>query len=75
MIDFGKQTELPARSLMRELLTLVGEEVAELGSEKKIAPMEQIHANGTNSDRQLRVYDETGGDVKAVVDHRRRGDP
>ena len=69
MIDFGKQAELPARSLMRELVDLVGEEIAELGIEKEIAPIEQILANGTSADRQLRVYDGSGGDVKAVVDH------
>ncbi len=69
MIDFGKQAELPARDLVREMLELVGEEIAELGSEKEIAPIEQILANGTSADRQLRVYDEHGGDVKAVVDH------
>ena len=69
MIDFGKQAELPARDLVRELLELVGEEIAELGSEKEIAPIEQILANGTSADRQLRVYDAEGGDVKAVVDH------
>ncbi len=69
MIDFGKQEELPARSLMRELVELVGEEIAELGTEKEIAPIEQILANGTSADRQLRVYNESGGDVKAVVDH------
>ena len=59
----------PARSLMRELVELVGEEIAELGTEKEIAPIEQILANGTSADRQLRVYNESGGDVKAVVDH------
>ncbi|MDE0630331.1 MAG: hypothetical protein OXH73_02390 [Caldilineaceae bacterium] len=38
-------------------------------AKKEIVPIEQILANGTSADRQLRVYDETGGDVKAVVDH------
>ena len=38
MIDFGKQAELPARSLMRELVKLVGEEIAELGGEKRDRP-------------------------------------
>ena len=36
---------------MRELVDLVGEEVAELGIEKEIAPIEQILANGTSADR------------------------
>ena len=69
MIDFGKQAELPARDLARELVELVGEEIAELGSEREIAPIEQIIENGSSADRQLRVYEETGGDLKAVLDH------
>ena len=43
MIDFGKQAELPARDLARELVELVGEEIAELGSEKEIAPHRADH--------------------------------
>ena len=69
MIDFGKQEEDPARSLLRELVELVGEEITELGSDKEIAPNKQILANGTSADRQVRVYNESGGGVKAVVDH------
>ncbi len=70
MIDFGKQAELPARDLARELLELVGEEIAELGSEKEIrADSSRSSSTAPARTRQLRVYEEAGGDLKAVVDH------
>lgn len=69
LIDFGKQAELPARSLVRELLSLVGEEIVELGCEKEIEPIQRMLTTGTSADRQLRVYDAHDGDVKAVVEH------
>ena len=37
MIDFGKQTEVPARDLMHEILEFVSDVVPELGSEEKWA--------------------------------------
>lgn len=69
MIDFGKSAELPARQLIRELLDLVVEEIDELGIAEYIKPIETILTHGTSADRQLRIYDETDGDLKAVVDH------
>ena len=69
MIDFGKSTELPTRQLIRELLELVGEEIDELGTRAYIKPIESMLIHGTSADRQLRVFDSTDGDLKAVVDH------
>jgi carboxylate-amine ligase len=69
MIDFGKSAEVPTRQLIRELLDLIGEEIDELGSRAYIQPIEQMLMHGTSADRQLRVYDSTDGDLKAVVDH------
>lgn len=69
MIDFGKTTELPTRQLIRELLDLVGEELDELGTRAYIKPIEAMLIHGTSADRQLRVFDATDGDLKAVVDH------
>jgi carboxylate-amine ligase len=69
MIDFGKTMELPTRQLIRELLEMVGEEIDELGTRAAIQPIEAMLAHGTSADRQLRVYDATDGDLKAVVDH------
>jgi carboxylate-amine ligase len=69
LIDFGKSAELPTRHLIRELLDLVAEEIDELGTTAYIAPVESILMHGTSADRQLQVYQATGGDLKAVVDH------
>jgi glutamate---cysteine ligase / carboxylate-amine ligase len=69
LIDFGKQIELPARSLVREMLELLAEEIDELGSRKEIEPIYRMLQTGTSADRQLRVHDAHDGDLKAVVDH------
>ena len=69
LIDFGKQTEQPARALIRELLEwFVDDVVDELGSRREIEYAYHILENGTSADRQLRVFDQTG-DLKAVVDN------
>jgi carboxylate-amine ligase len=69
MIDFGKSVEAPTRQLVRELLELIAEEVDELGTRAYLAPIESMLMHGTSADRQLRVYDRSEGDLKAVVDH------
>jgi carboxylate-amine ligase len=69
MIDFGKSDEVPTRQLIRELLDLVSDAIDELGTREYIAPIESMLMHGTSADRQLRVYEDTGGDLKAVVDH------
>ena len=69
MIDFGKSAEVPTRQLIRELLNLVAEEFEELGTTQYVTTIESILMHGSSADRQLRVYDETNGDLKAVVDH------
>jgi carboxylate-amine ligase len=68
MIDFGKQTEVPARQLIEEILEFVGDVAGELGSREEIAYVHKIMENGNGADRQLRVYHETG-DFKKVVDY------
>ena len=68
MIDFGKQTEVPARQLIGEILDFVDDVVDELGSREEIAYVRKILENGNGADRQLRVYRETG-DLKKVVDY------
>ncbi|NOZ70564.1 MAG: carboxylate-amine ligase [Chloroflexi bacterium] len=69
LIDWGKEKELPARWLLRELLRLVDPYVEQLGSREFIEPIYHILEHGTSADRQLRVFKESGGDLKAVVDH------
>jgi carboxylate-amine ligase len=69
LLDLGKQVELPARDLIRELVGwFVADVVDELGSRKEVEYAYRILEEGTSADRQLRVYQQTG-DLKAVVDH------
>jgi len=69
LIDFGKQQEVPLRDLIEELLILVDPMVEELGSRKAIEGIRWILAHGTGADRQLKVFEESKGDLKAVVDY------
>src|SRR2546423_7974735 len=69
LIDFGKQQEQPARTLIRELLEwFVDDVLDELGSRKEVEYAFRILEHGTSADRQLRVFQQTG-DLKAVVDN------
>jgi len=67
LIDFGKQSEVEARSLIHEIVDFVAPEVDELGSHREIAHVDRILREGTGADRQLRKFAETG-DIKSVVD-------
>ena len=68
LIDFGKQTELPARELIREMIEwFIGDVMDELGSRKEIEYAYRIMEEGTSADRQLATYRRTN-DLKAVVD-------
>jgi carboxylate-amine ligase len=69
LIDFGKQQEVPLRDLIEELLALIDPVVDELGSREAIDGIRTILKTGTGADRQLKVYEESGGDLKAVVDY------
>lgn len=69
MIDFGKQRELPARDLIRELLYFVDDVVDDLGSREHINRIYDILDNGTGAQRQLQVWKENDEDPKAVVDY------
>ncbi|MCB0199248.1 MAG: carboxylate-amine ligase [Anaerolineae bacterium] len=75
MIDFGKEEQLPARFLVRELLRLIDPYIDELGSRREINHVYTIVERGTSADRQRAVYRDHGGDanreeaLRAVVDH------
>jgi carboxylate-amine ligase len=69
LIDFGRQTEVPERDLLEEYLILVDREIDELGSREAIEGIRKILQTGTGADRQLKVFEDTGGDLKAVVDY------
>jgi len=67
LIDFGREREVPERDLILEYLDFVDDVVDELGSRDEVNHIRWILEHGTGADRQLRVYQETGGDFKAVV--------
>ncbi len=72
LIDFGKQVEVPVRDLLEEYLALIDPVVDELGSREAIDGVRKIMETGTGADRQLRVFEESKGDLKAVVDYMAR---
>src|SRR5580704_10627621 len=67
LIDFGKQTEVPVRDLINEILEFVDDVVDELDSREELNYIREIMKMGSGADRQLRVFEETG-DLKKVVD-------
>jgi carboxylate-amine ligase len=68
LLDFGKEIEVPFRDLVEEMLEFVDEVVDDLGSRRELEGIRWILANGSGADRQLRVYHESGSDLKKVVD-------
>jgi carboxylate-amine ligase len=69
LIDFGKEAEVPMRDLAMELLEFIDDVVDELGSRQAVEYVNTILSEGSSADRQLRVFREQGGSLKAVVDH------
>ena len=69
LIDFGKQQEVPERELIEEYLAMIDPVVDELGSREAIEGIRKIMKTGTGADRQLKVFEESKGDLKAVVDY------
>jgi carboxylate-amine ligase len=68
LIDFGKQAELPARELIREMIEwFIGDVMDELGSRKEIEYAYRIMDEGSSADRQLAIFKRTGS-LQAVVD-------
>ena len=69
LVDLGKEREMPARALIREVIEwFIDDVVDELGSRAEVEYAFKILDEGTSADRQLAVYEKTG-DLKAVVDH------
>jgi carboxylate-amine ligase len=68
LVDLGREQELPARELVRELVGwFIDDVVDELGSRAEVEYAFRILEGGTSADRQLAVFQKTG-DLKAVVD-------
>ena len=68
LIDFGKQEELPARMLVRELIDwFLHDAVEELGTRREVEYAHRILAEGSSADRQLATYARTNS-LEAVMD-------
>ncbi len=68
LIDWGKQAEMPARELIREMIDwFIGDVMDELGSRREIEYAYRILEEGTSADRQLATFRQTGS-LQAVVD-------
>lgn len=59
LIDFGKETEINARTLINELLDFVDDVVDDLGSRHFIEHTRHILENGTGADKQLEIFRQT----------------
>jgi glutamate---cysteine ligase / carboxylate-amine ligase len=69
LIDFGKRAEVETKALVHEVVELVDDVVDMLGSRKEVEYLLHIAEHGSSADRQIRVFEESGGDLKAVVDN------
>lgn len=67
LIDFGRQSEVPARDLIVELLEVVDDVVDDLGCRAEVEYVHTILERGTSADRQLATFERTGH-LEAVVD-------
>jgi carboxylate-amine ligase len=68
LLDLGKQAELPARELIRELIEwFLADVLDDLGSRKEVEYAFHILSHGASADRQLATYQRTG-ELKDVVD-------
>ena len=68
LIDWGKEQEVPARELVRELIEwFIADVIDELGTRNEVEYAYRILEEGASADRQLATYQRTG-DLHAVVD-------
>ena len=68
LIDFGRETEVPERALILEYLDFVDDVLDELDSREAVEYVRWILDHGTGADRQLRAWEASGRDLKAVVE-------
>jgi carboxylate-amine ligase len=68
MLDLGKQKEVPAVDLIRELLDFVDDVLDDLDSRKEVEHIHTILERGTSADEQLEVWQANNQDYKSVVD-------
>ena len=68
LIDFGKQTEVPCRQLIDELLEFVEDVVDDLGTRDEMNYIREMASRGSGADRQLAIWEQSY-DLKNVVDY------
>lgn len=68
MIDFGREEAVPTRYLILEYLDFVDDVVDELGCREEVNHVRWILDHGTGADRQLRLWEQRGQDLQAVVE-------
>ena len=68
LIDFGQETEKPARELMLEYLDFVDDVLDELDSRKEVEYVRTMLEHGNGAERQLKVFERTQ-DLKKVVEY------
>ncbi len=68
LLDFGVEQSLPAPELIRELLAHVEPYAVRLNVTDELAHVHTILAHGASAERQVRVWRESGEDLRAVVD-------
>jgi carboxylate-amine ligase len=69
MIDFGKEMETNTRGLIYELLDFVDDVLDPLGSRHAVGFVRRMLEVGTGADRQLKIYEESGGDLVKVTEY------
>ena len=67
LIDFGKQTEIPASELMEELIELIDDVLDPLGTRKDVEYLFTLLKEGSSADRQISCYERTDS-LESVVD-------
>lgn len=67
LIDFGRESEIDTRELIRELLHFVSDEAEQLGSQREMEHIARICREGTGADRQIATF-QRANDMRAVVD-------
>ena len=68
LIDFGRETEVPARELMLEYLEFVDDVLDELDSRSEVEYVRTMLDHGCGAERQLAGFEQTG-DLKKVVEY------
>ncbi len=68
LIDLGKGNEVEFAYLVDELLEFIDPVLDELNSRTEAEYVTRILKEGTSADRQLKAYEESGGDFRVVVD-------